>query len=68
MATIKRKDINLNKLKQIRVCSDHFVNGSPAKLYLVPSLKLRYYSSVLRKLLKDMYEWRNEKVERDQHR
>ncbi len=33
MATIKRKDLNLEKLQYIRVCSDHFVHGSPAKLY-----------------------------------
>ncbi len=49
------KDLNLEKLQYIRVCSDHFVHGSPAKLYdstnpdWVPSLKLGYDTSSTQK-------------------
>ena len=45
---IKRADITPKQYYNIRVCSDHFVSGVPAKLYDVnntdwaPSVKLRY--------------------------
>ena len=46
LAQIKRDD--LRQLEYVRVCSDHFVSGMPAKLYdsnnpdWAPSLKLGY--------------------------
>ncbi len=51
LARIKRQDLKKDQFGNIRVCSDHFISGSPAKLYDVnnpdwaPSLKLGYKSS-----------------------
>ena len=51
LARIKREDIKKDQFGNIRVCSDHFISGAPAKLYDVnnpdwaPSLKLGYKSS-----------------------
>ena len=48
LARIKRDDLRPEKLEYVRVCSDHFVSGMPAKLYdsnnpdWAPSLKLGY--------------------------
>ena len=48
LAKIKRKDILPEQYYNIRVCSDHFVSGTPSKLYDVsnpdwaPSMKLVY--------------------------
>ena len=48
LAKIKREDILPEQYYNIRVCSDHFVSGTPSKLYDVtnpdwaPSLKLVY--------------------------
>uniref|UniRef100_UPI00358FE42D dnaJ homolog subfamily C member 9-like isoform X2 n=1 Tax=Myxine glutinosa TaxID=7769 RepID=UPI00358FE42D len=51
-AAVKRKDIAYKDSQYMRVCSDHFVGGSPSALYQdnypdwVPSLKLGYGKGV----------------------
>ena len=46
LAKIRRTDISPEQYYNIRVCSDHFINGSPSRLYdetnpdWAPSLKL----------------------------
>ena len=48
LASLKRKELSLQQDLNIRVCSDHFVSGSPATLFdstnpdWAPSLKLGY--------------------------
>ncbi len=48
LARIKRKDIRPDQYNFTRVCGDHFLSGSPSKLFndsspdWAPSLKLRY--------------------------
>ena len=48
LASLKRKELSLEQDLNIRVCSDHFVSGSPATLFdstnpdWAPSLKLGY--------------------------
>ncbi len=50
LAKIKREDIKKDQYGNVRVCSDHFISGAPAKLYDVSnpdwssSLKLGYKS------------------------
>ncbi len=33
LARIKREDLKPNQYEYLRVCSDHFISGAPAKLY-----------------------------------
>ena len=57
LARIKREDLEPSRYNNVRVCSDHFVSGEPAKLYeekknhvdWAPSLRLGYYSNQLEK-------------------
>ena len=51
LAKIRREDISPKQYYNIRVCSDHFINGSPSRLYdetnpdWAPSLKLVFEAS-----------------------
>ena len=55
LARIKRKDIREDQYSNTRVCSDHFISGSPAALYdetnpdWIPSLNLGYADDELTK-------------------
>ncbi len=57
LARIKRQDLEPSRYTNVRVCSEHFVSGEPAKLYeqdsvdWAPSLKLGYTSHQLEKSL-----------------
>ena len=48
LASLRRKELSLDQELNIRICSDHFISGSPAPLFdstnpdWVPSLKLGY--------------------------
>lgn len=51
LAAIRRKDLKAESYPYIRVCSDHFTSGKPAKLYdttnpdWVPTLNLGHYEA-----------------------
>ena len=61
MARIKRADLKPEQYHNTRVCSDHFLRGSPSQLYdennpdWAPSLKLGYETSSLGKRSTERY-------------